>query len=43
MIGVAGGDSLIWDNKNNVFTQVKIPFTSHPNKNLPNFIIGLSG
>ena len=41
--GVTGGDSLIWDNKNNVFTQTKIPFTDHPNKNLPNFIIGLSG
>lgn len=43
MSGVTRGDSLIWDNKNNVFTQVKIPFTDNSNKNLPNFIIGLSG
>jgi hypothetical protein len=43
MTGVARGDSLIWDNVNNVFTQVKIPFQDHDDKNLPNFIIGLSG
>jgi hypothetical protein len=43
MSGVTPGDSLIWDDKNQVFTQVKIPFTDHNNKNLPNFIISLSG
>jgi hypothetical protein len=43
MAGVTPGDSLIWDDKNQVFTQVKIPFTDHSNKNLPNFIIALSG
>ena len=43
MSGVTSGDSLIWDSFNNVFTQTKIPFIDHPNKNLPNFIIALSG
>ena len=42
-LGFTGGDTLIWNNKNKVLTQTQIPFTDHPNKNLPNFIIGLSG
>lgn len=43
MEGFLHGDPIIWNEKTQIFGQIKIPFTNHDNKNLPNFIIALSG
>ena len=43
MIGVANGDTLIYNYQRQTFQQIKIPFTDNNNPNLPNFIIALTG
>jgi hypothetical protein len=43
MLGVANEDSLIWNSLKKEFGQKLIPFVDHDNKNLPNFIIALTG
>jgi len=43
LTGVAHEDTLIWNYSTKKFGQIKIPFTDHDNKNLPNFIIALTG
>jgi hypothetical protein len=43
MLGIADGDSIIFNYKTKSFGQIQIPFKDNNNPNLPNFIIALSG
>lgn len=42
-VGICHGDEIIYNSKNNTFTQTKIPYNIGNNMNQPNFIIALTG
>lgn len=42
-IGLTHGDKLLYNSKNNTFTQTKVPYNIGSNESQPNFIIAITG